>query len=88
MSESVDPSIVPASETQNADVQQVQAKVQSPTGAATARTTFVSSLSQLKELDPEVYKATLKSIAQTIINDMNSHNKRLKKLMRDGQRQQ
>jgi len=69
-----------------AEVQNVAPGVKSPTGAPDAKTTF-SSLSELKELDPKVYQATLKAIAQTIVNTMRRHQERLKRLIQQARRQ-
>ena len=76
----------PAALQSKAEVQAVQPGVKSPEGTLDPKNTFVSNLSQLKELDPKVYQATMKSIAQNIINAMKRHQDRFKKLMRESRR--
>lgn len=49
-----------------------------------ANSTFVSSLSELKEKSPKVYNAMMEGIAMKICNSMRDHQARLKKLMREG----
>jgi hypothetical protein len=60
-----------------------------PSGSATSSfnaSTPITSLADLKDKAPEVYKAMMEGIAQNIINKMNDHQERLKKLMREGRR--
>ena len=60
-----------------------------PAGAAPGytSTTQIHSLGQLKEVAPDVYKAMMQGIAQTIVNDMNEHQERLKKMMQEARQQ-
>ena len=52
-----------------------------PTNVAALQT--VSSMDQLKALDPKVYEATLKSIANTIVKSMQHSQERIKEMMRE-----
>lgn len=52
-----------------------------------AKTTFVSNANDLKEKAPEVFKAMTESIARRICDELRSHAERMKKIMREGQRQ-
>lgn len=62
----------------------------SGTGAAAdaevTSATTISSLADLEKKAPKVYKAMLQGIAMNICNQMQHNQERLKKLMREGER--
>jgi hypothetical protein len=62
------------------------ANTPSSTGGKGGASGSVSNMKDLKEKAPEVYKAMMQGIAQTIISKMHTQQEHLKKMMRDGQR--
>ncbi|SCA62609.1 hypothetical protein SCG7086_AB_00450 [Chlamydiales bacterium SCGC AG-110-P3] len=79
----------------SADVMQAQQAQQidpranpakAPGGEANS-STMIGSLAELKEKAPDLYKATLKSVAGNIIAQMQRHKERLKKIIRKGEQQ-
>jgi hypothetical protein len=77
------------------DVAAQQAAAEGATTTATkkglsadaAANTFVTNANQLKEKAPEVYNAMVDSLARKICDDLKKHAARMKKIMREGQRQ-
>lgn len=76
-----------------------QANAAAPTAAAAAKTgptapaapgfnnqTTIGSVGELREKAPEVYNAMLQGMATTICNHMKSSQDRIKKIMRDAER--
>lgn len=47
--------------------------------------TVIATLADLKKIDPKLYDQTMKSIAQGILKQMREHERRMKKIIRDGQ---
>ena len=61
----------------------------SPSKATTGEfnaSTAVSTMADLKEKAPEVYKAMMEGIAMHIVNEMKDHQTRLKEIQREAQR--
>lgn len=49
--------------------------------------TPIGSMADLKMKAPELFDAMMRGLAETIVNEMREHQERLKKMMREGQRQ-
>lgn len=81
-----DPVANPADVLQSQQAQQVDqtANPAKLPGGDVNSATMVSSLAELKEKAPDVYKQTLKGIASTILGQMQRSQDRLKKIIREG----
>jgi hypothetical protein len=78
-------SSAPPSATDQAQASKVVANssgFQEMNGAST-----VSSMADFQARSPKLYKAMMKGIAQMLMNDLQNHNNRVIKMMKEGRRQ-
>ncbi len=62
------------------------AKDRLPAQSQITGSTTITSMEELKDRAPEVYKAMLEGIAVNIINDMEDHQERIKEINREARR--
>lgn len=72
-------SVDPSSST--AAVTQAPTGKSGPSGTANSTQT-ISSMSELKEINPELYNMMMQGIAMKVVNDMRDHQQHLKEIMR------
>lgn len=75
----------PAASAQQASPASAATPARAPTDKSFDPNAKVSTLQELKEQAPAVYKAMLEAIAQTVMSQMRKHDERMKDLYR-GQR--
>lgn len=56
-------------------------------GGGPTMSTTLSSMDALKKLNPDLYNKMLEGLGMTMINEMKTHQERLKKLIQEGENQ-